>query len=282
MDVLFCCLVHIYEGGVRETRGLHRMEESFEWRRLSIVAGTIAVMLFMFKWVTAEVPIAKIWSWDAPLSGSTIVIDPGHGGVDGGAVASDGTIEKNITLPIALYLRDYLQQAGAYVIMTRETDRDLANPDTQGYSRRKWEDLKERLTVIREHQADMFLSIHLNSNPSGGKGAQVFFDSELEQSKELATAIQAQFKKELNTKRDIEPQEDLYLLRHAHIPAALAEVGFLSNQEESALLKQKSYQKKVAYFIYQGILDYMTQSGSNLPNAAQSNALQPNNEKTKQ
>lgn len=237
------------------------MGESMGWRRMSIAAGVIAITILMFKWVTAEVPIAKNWTWNAPLSGYTIVVDPGHGGVDGGAVAPDGTVEKTITLQIALYLRDYLQQAGAYVIMTREEDRDLANEQTKGYSRRKWEDLKARLSLIREHPTDLFVSIHLNSNPGGGKGAQVFFDSELEQSKQLATAIQTQFKKELHTKRDIEPQEDLYLLRHSHIPAVLAEVGFLSDPEESAFLKQRSYQKKVAFAMYEGILHYMSVSG---------------------
>ncbi|GAX89288.1 N-acetylmuramoyl-L-alanine amidase CwlD [Effusibacillus lacus] len=231
-----------------------------EWRTISIVAGTLAIIMFIVNVVTADIPITKLWPWSAPLSGYTIVIDPGHGGPDGGAVAADGTIEKTITLTVSQYLRDYLQQAGAYVIMTRDDDRDLASPETKGYSKRKWEDLKERLSIIRENNASMFCSIHLNSNPGGGKGAQVFYDTELEASKLLAQAIQSQFQKQLNSKRAIEPQEDLYLLRNSHVPAVLAEVGFLSNTAELALLKQKSYQKKIAYSMYQGILEYVTSS----------------------
>jgi N-acetylmuramoyl-L-alanine amidase len=228
------------------------------WHRISVVAGTLAIIFFMFHLFTQDMPIAKIWSWNAPLSGYTIVIDPGHGGVDPGAVSSDGILEKDITLAVAQQLRDYVQQAGAYVILTREDDRDLAESGTKGYSRRKAQDLRARLAVAKDNQADMLISIHLNSNPAGGHGAQVFFDTELDQSKQLATLIQAHFRSELNTKRDIEPQEDLYLLRYADIPAVLAEVGFLSNQEEKSLLKTSVYQKKVAYSMYQGILEYVS------------------------
>lgn len=243
------------------------MVVSDDWRKISIAAASLALLLFVLNLAAADMPIAKLWSWNAPLSGYTVVIDPGHGGPDGGAVASDGTVEKTIALTVSQHLRDYLQQAGAYVVMTREDDRDLANPETKGYSRRKWEDLKARLTLIRDNHADLFFSVHLNSNPGGGRGAQVFYDSELEASKRLAQAIQARFQKELHSKRDIEPQEDLYLLRHSHIPAVLAEVGFLSDPEELKLLKQNSYQKKIAYAIYQGILDYLAELQQETQNA---------------
>ncbi|MFC4765915.1 N-acetylmuramoyl-L-alanine amidase CwlD [Effusibacillus consociatus] len=233
-----------------------------DWRKISFVSGSIAILLFVVNLFMADVPITKLWSWSAPLSGYTIVLDPGHGGPDGGAVGVDGTVEKTVTLPVSKYLRDYLQQAGAYVIMTREDDRDLANPETKGYSRRKAQDLKARLLLVKEHKADLFFSIHLNSNPGGGRGAQVFYDSELEESERLAKAIQGQFQKQLDSKRDVEPQEDLYLLRNSHVPAVLAEVGFLSNSQELALLKQKSYQKKIAYSIYEGILEYIASAGN--------------------
>lgn len=233
-----------------------------DWRRISVVSGSIAVILFVVNLLTTDIPIAKLWAWSAPLSGYVIVVDAGHGGPDGGAVASDGTIEKTIALSVSQYLRDYLQQAGAYVVMTREDDRDLANPDTNGLRKRKWEDLKARLMMIRDTKADLFFSIHLNSNPGGGKGAQAFYDTELPDSKKLAESIQAQFKKELQSKRSIEPQENLYLLRHSHVPAVLAEVGFLSDSDELKLLKQSSYQKKIAYSMYQGILDYVAENGT--------------------
>lgn len=232
--------------------------EAGSWHRVSLIAGTLAIIFFTVHLFTQDMPIAKIWSWNAPLSGCTIVIDPGHGGVDPGAVSSDGILEKDIALAISKQLRDYLQQAGAYVLLTREDDRDLADPETKGYSKRKVEDLRARLAAAKDNNADMLISIHLNSNPSGGQGAQVFFDTELDESKQLATLIQAHFQSDLNTKRGIEPQDNLYLLRHSHMPAVLAEVGFLSNEQEKALLKTNSYQNKVAYSMYQGILEYIS------------------------
>ena len=94
--------------------------------------------------LTQSMPAAKTWSyWTLPLSGKTIAIDAGHGGVDGGAVSKQGVIEKDLNLAIALYLRDYLQQAGAIVVMTREGDYDLATGDAKAYSKRKTEDLIE-------------------------------------------------------------------------------------------------------------------------------------------
>ncbi|BCJ87300.1 N-acetylmuramoyl-L-alanine amidase CwlD [Effusibacillus dendaii] len=236
------------------------MEASKDWRKISIIAGTLAILLFFVNLIKSDIPITKLWTESASLSGYTIVVDAGHGGPDGGAVAADGTIEKTINLNIAKYLRDYLQQSGAYVIMTREDDRDLAKPETKGLSRRKAEDLRARLMKIKDNEADMFLSIHLNSNPSGGKGAQAFYDSDVPASKLLAQSIQAYFKQELDSKRDIEQQENLYLLRQAGVPSVLAEVGFLSNAQELELLKKSTYQKKIAYSLYQGVLDYFSNS----------------------
>src|SRR5690625_4938014 len=93
-----------------------------------------------------------------PLAGTTIVIDPGHGGPDGGAVGSDDTIEKEITLEVAKKTRDYLQQAGAVVYLTREEDKDLAGYDNvSGYSKRKSEDIRNRLKFIHDKEADFFV-----------------------------------------------------------------------------------------------------------------------------
>src|SRR5699024_1165410 len=99
-------------------------------------------------------------TWSLPLSGKTIVLDPGHGGPDGGAVGEDETEEKDITLIVAKKLQDYLQQSGAIVYLTRETDKDLAAGDTEGLSRRKAEDIRKRLAFIHDKKADFFVSVH--------------------------------------------------------------------------------------------------------------------------
>src|SRR5699024_7814927 len=112
-----------------------------------------------------------------PLAGKTIVIDPGHGGTDGGAVGG-GATAKDISLDVAKWTRDYLQQACAIVYLTREEDVDLAGRDTSGYSKRKSEDIRIRLKFIHEREADFFMTIHLNAFPSSRwSGAQTFYYS---------------------------------------------------------------------------------------------------------
>src|SRR5690625_527048 len=99
----------------------------------------------------------SMWkTFPLPLSGQTIVIDPGHGGADGGAVGKDNTTEKDIALRVAKVTKDYLQEAGAVVYLTREEDHDLAEEDVRGLSRRKAQDIRNRLKFIHDKEADLF------------------------------------------------------------------------------------------------------------------------------
>ncbi|MCF6411818.1 N-acetylmuramoyl-L-alanine amidase CwlD [Pseudalkalibacillus salsuginis] len=199
------------------------------------------------------------WStWSLPLTGKIIVLDAGHGGVDGGAVGKGDVQEKDIALNISLKLRDYLQQAGALVIMTRETDRDLANDGTKRIRNRKTEDLLKRTEIVNSSEADMFISIHLNAIPSSRwYGAQVFYNPAIEENEKLAKLIQDQIRSNLeNTTRKAKPISTVYMVRKAEIPGSLVEVGFLSNPNERELLKSKLYQTKLAASIYQGILRF--------------------------
>lgn len=226
---------------------------------LKLVLSTLLVALVVFIYAY-ELPATKTWSdWNLPLSGKTIALDAGHGGPDGGAESKEGVVEKDINLAITLHLRDYLQQAGALVIMTRETDTDLAQPGTKGYSKRKTQDLHNRAALIDENSADLFLSVHLNSIPSQKwRGAQTFYYSNNPSNPNLAALIQLELKKNLeNTDRVAKPADKtVYLLKTLKIPSALVEVGFLSNPEEARLLASEKYQKMVAASIYQGILRF--------------------------
>lgn len=225
--------------------------------KLAMSAMLIALMVFMF---TYELPATKTWTyWTMPLSGKTIALDAGHGGPDGGASSKDGVIEKDVNLAITLHLRDYLQQAGAMVVLTREEDKDLADPNTKGYSKRKTEDLLKRAELINQKKADLFLSIHMNAIPSNKwSGAQTFYTSNHKDNRTLATLVQEEIKRNLkNTDRLPKPLDNgMYLLKTLQMPSTLIEVGFLSNPEESRLLRDPAYQKKVAASIYQGILRY--------------------------
>ncbi|WP_121641239.1 N-acetylmuramoyl-L-alanine amidase CwlD [Virgibacillus sp. Bac330] len=200
-------------------------------------------------------------SFSLPLSGKTIVIDPGHGGPDGGAVGKDDTQEKDISLEVSKKLQKYLQQVGAIVYLTRETDRDLASENVKGLSKRKSEDIRNRLSFINEQEADLFISLHLNALPSTKwRGAQTFYNPQKVENKHLAEMIQAEFIRNLeNTNRAALAINNVYLLKYAETPGALVEIGFLSNVEERELLKDTDYQQKVAASIYKGILRYATE-----------------------
>lgn len=224
--------------------------------RMTAIVGLLALTFVV---LSSELPAARTWSfWSLPLSGKVIALDAGHGGADGGAVSEDGTIEKDINLAIVLYLRDYLQQAGALVVLTREGDYDLAGTDVKGYSRRKTEDLLRRVSTIREKKADLAVSIHLNSIPSPAwSGAQTFFHPSRPESERLAAVLQKEIRETLaNTNRTAFKNETVYLLKELEMPSALVEVGFLSNPGESKLLADVEYQKKVAASLYRGILRY--------------------------
>ncbi|WP_209866138.1 N-acetylmuramoyl-L-alanine amidase CwlD [Paenibacillus shirakamiensis] len=219
---------------------------------LALLAVIIGVALY-------EVPTEKAWNyWALPLAGQVIALDAGHGGVDGGAVSPQGLIEKDINLSVTLYLRDYLQQAGAVVVITREDDRDLASPDTKSYKERKTEDLKSRLRFVEEKSAKMFVSIHMNSFPSDRwSGAQTFYPGHQPESAHLADLVQQELKRNLeNTDRVAKKAENVFLMDSIKIPSVLVEVGFLSHPEESKLLGDQEYQRKVAASIYNGILRY--------------------------
>ncbi|KAA8787664.1 N-acetylmuramoyl-L-alanine amidase [Paenibacillus sp. 4624] len=232
------------------------------WIRLKTVKRVMLslCLLAMFVAVVSyEMPSAKTSGyWSLPLAGKVIAIDAGHGGPDGGAVSRQGVIEKDINLSIALYVRDYLQQAGALVVMTREIDKDLADEGTRGYSRRKTEDLKQRVRQIEDKQADLFISIHMNSVPSNRwSGAQVFYTPNHPDNEGLANLLQAEMIRNLeNTDRIAKTVSTVYLLQALKIPSSLVEVGFLSHPEEARLLAEETYQRKVAASIYNGILRY--------------------------
>lgn len=198
-------------------------------------------------------------SWNLPLSGKIIYLDPGHGGVDPGA-GDEEPFEKDIALSVSLKLRDYLQQQGALVIMTRETDVDLADKGLKGYSKRKVQDLKRRLDLINESEADFFATIHLNAIPSSRwEGSQTFYSTNFKENKRAAKLVQDELRRNLeNTDREAKAANSIYLLKHTNKPGVLVEIGFLSNPEEAANLRQEDYQEKVAGSIYEGILRYFT------------------------
>lgn len=183
--------------------------------------------------------------------GRVIVIDPGHGGLDGGAVGKNGTVEKELNLQIGLKLENLLKKTGAKVILTRKSDSSLAET--------KKEDMQMRKVMKEGSEADIFVSIHMNKfTQEKYSGAQVFYSDD-DKSAKLATCIQASLKNILdptNTREAKVAGEQIFLLRKSDVPAVIVECGFISNEAEEARLKQPDYQEKVAWAIYTGITEY--------------------------
>ena len=185
------------------------------------------------------------------LLGHTVVIDAGHGGFDPGVTGSRGTPESTINLAVAEKLALYCRQGGAAVTLTRESDVALAE--------RKADDLAARIAVADRTGADLFVSIHCNSylGDDTQHGAQVFYRAGNEASAAAAALIQQHLCDELaNSERRALAHPDSYLLQHQQRAAVIAEIGFLSNPEEEALLRDEEYQWRVAWAIYRGIEHY--------------------------
>lgn len=184
------------------------------------------------------------------LKGTIIAVDAGHGGSDPGAIGVTGTIEKEINLILAKKLEALLTKKGAIVVMTRTED------DT--FSEVKKDDLDARAALVKKEKAELFLSIQCNATPNSSlRGAQTFYYPESKEGEALAKAIQNRFVRTLkNTDRKALTLSSAYIMGKLDIPAIMVEVGFLSNPEEEALLKNNSYQEKIVAAIYSGITDY--------------------------
>ena len=190
----------------------------------------------------------------------TVLIDPGHGGFDGGAVAKDGTNEKHLNLAIALTLRDLLTVCGVPTALTRDTDRALNAEDTHAVRSNKSSDMQARLSMYQ--QAETVISIHQNHfEVPKYSGTQVFYSGNHAGSQQLAESICSAVVQQLqpDNHREIKKATNgIYLLYHTTVPSVLVECGFLSNPEELALLKTPEYQQKLAFSIAGGYWNYQT------------------------
>lgn len=202
-----------------------------------------------------------------------IVIDAGHGGMDGGAVAADGTQEKDINLAIAKALADIVSEYPLEVVMTREDDSGLYTDDERSIREKKREDLKNRKKIMESEGVLLGISIHLNSFPQDEKvfGAQVFYPPQSPEktnvqssvktdkntyvsSKDFAEAVQKSLEINIDDGRERSAmmKEDILIFKNTEANMILAECGFLSNEREAELLKSAEYQRLIAQAIWDG------------------------------
>ena len=190
----------------------------------------------------------KLGTTSKTLKGKTIYLDPGHGGKDVGTSINE-IYEKDINLEISQYLKQELLNRGAVVLMTREGDYDLSSPSA---SLRKRSDFDNRIKLINNSNADMYLSIHINYlSQTQYSGAQVFYNKDNEQ---LANVFQQVLNEELGSTREYKKMErDYYMYKRLNKPGLLVECGFISNYQERKKLITPEYQKKIAVAIANAI-----------------------------
>lgn len=186
------------------------------------------------------------------LDGKIITLDAGHGGSDPGAIGSDGTKEKNITLPITKMLKEILEDKGAKVYMTRTTDVDVFGPNASDA-----EELQARVNVGEKYNSDMFVSLHINSsvNKNVGGFSTYYYpktDNDLRLAKNIQNKLAANFGVDDLGVR----QANFYVIKRISMPAVLVEMCFISNEKELTLMKGQWFQKKTARLIAEGIEKY--------------------------
>ena len=192
----------------------------------------------------------------SPSDRFTVVIDAGHGGIDGGVSGiTTGVKESELNLDIARKLKTKFDKSGAKTVMTRKTEAGLYGIYSKGFKRR---DMQKRKQITLNAKADVFVSIHLNyySSPSR-RGAQVFYKIDDEKSKSLADIVQAELNGGKECERDYTALAgDYYVLNEADCAAILCECGFLSNAEDEKLLLTDEYRTEIAEKIFNGIEKY--------------------------
>ena len=194
-----------------------------------------------------------------------IVLDAGHGGMDGGCSTADGVPEKGINLNIAKEVAKLLELQGYNVVLTRETDTSIHDKGVEGIRAQKESDMENRLDIFNEHNNAICVSIHQNNfTDPYYSGAQMFYSENNPESETLARLMQENFVRNIQPDNSREIKlcgKELYLCYFSENPTVMVECGFLSNPDEAEKLKNPMYQKEVAFTIFSGINEFIEKRG---------------------
>lgn len=228
-----------------------------EFVKLILITISIIALSALFLYGCNMYVTANTQGQELPV----IVIDAGHGGEDGGAVATDGTNEKDINLSIANYLNDIFTTAGFKTVMTRTSDIAIYDEGKETIKEKKVSDMHNRLEIFNSNSNSIVISIHQNKfEQEKYNGTQVFFSPNSEDSEVLAENIRLSVVNMLqpdNTRENKKATKDIYLLYNCKQPSVIVECGFLSNNNELAKLKTEEYQKQMAFSIFCGCMEYI-------------------------
>ena len=246
-------------GDVMKKYFLHNIFAVIKIRHLTVIVCLLFSFIFSFS-VYLLFASDMISAGGSADSMTTVIVDAGHGGEDGGAVALDGSSEKDYNLEIALRLEQLLEMNGYNVIMTRTEDVMTCDEGLSTVRARKISDIHNRFRIISENPNALFVSIHQNKfSDSFQHGTQVFYSRNNEMSRSLAESIQNSVAGTLqkDNKRAVKKSgSEIYLLYNAQSPAVLVECGFISNYEDLSKLKSDEYKTQMAMMIADGIIKF--------------------------
>ncbi len=228
-------------------------------KRIFIILACITLSVGTFVFFANYYPTKSIETVALPVSNKVIVIDAGHGVPDEGAESRNGTTEAETNLKIALKVQNLLEQSGATVILTRSDENAIYDFDKKTLKEKKISDIRNRVKIGNESSADIFVSIHLNKIPQEQYwGWQTFYKQDSEQGHKLANCIQSSLNEAIQKDNNRVPMkiDNIYIIKKVEIPTTIVECGFLSNEEEEKQLLDDTYQNKLAWGIYNGIISY--------------------------
>ena len=232
-------------------------------KRINIILTCILIGTLTFLFKTSVYEKTEIEETTSlPVSGKTVVIDAGHGTPDEGAESGNGTTEAEINLKIALKVQNLLEQSGCTVILTRSDENAIYDLDAKTLREKKVSDIKNRVKIGNKSQADIFVSIHLNKIPEKQYyGWQCFYKEGNEQSTNLAKKIQSNLNDAIQKENNRVAMKinNIYIVKNVEIPLTIVECGFLSNPEEEKQLLDDTYQDRLAWGIYNGIIEYFNE-----------------------
>lgn len=236
-------------------------------KKIQTALCLFTISAFIFVWSfsgrTSETVMTNGGNLPSVMDRQVIVLDPGHGGIDGGCISIDGTPEKGINLAVSNNLKDALTIFGFDPVCTRTEDISIHDKDIEGIGKQKRSDMKNRLAIFNKYKDAISVSIHQNQfTDEKYHGAQMFYSKKNPEGEKLASVMQQQFVSMLqpDNQRETKPVGDeLYLLDNTTCPSLMIECGFLSNKEEAQKLESESYQKQVAFTIFSGICEYTGQ-----------------------
>ncbi len=237
----------------------------FIFRKKNIIIISVLLITF-FTFILCFGALSSKPIDDVSVKIIKVVLDAGHGGIDGGVVGvNSGVKESQLNLSVVKKLEAYFKSAGVKVKLTRNSDAGLYGVATKNLKRK---DMEKRRDIIKEFEPNIVISVHMNKyNVSTRRGAQVFYKANDEKAKILASSIQKSFNKMPSASRECSILTgDYYLLNCTDYPSVIAECGFLSNPEDEALLLTEDYQNEIAYSIFKGVVEYFSITTSEFNN----------------